>query len=82
MYKAPELKIDAMNFAKAVEKFGKILGIEIVTGGNPNKYKKLYKDLVDKQGYWEMFFSNVSCKYLKENNNPVNLFQKLKKFMW
>ena len=46
-----DLKIDAMNFAKAAEKFGKILGIEIVTRGNPNNYKKDYKDMVDKQGY-------------------------------
>lgn len=51
MYKAADLKIDAMNFAKAAEKFGKILGIEIVTKGNPNNYKKAYKHLVDKQGY-------------------------------
>ena len=46
-----DLKMDAMNFAKAAEKFGKILGIEIVTRGNPNNYKKDYKDMVDKQGY-------------------------------
>jgi hypothetical protein len=51
LYKAADLKIDAMNFAKAAEKFGKILGNEIVTRGNPNKYKKIYKDLVDKKGY-------------------------------
>ena len=46
-----DLQIDAMNFAKAAEKFGKILGTEIVTRGNPNNYKKDYKDMVDKQGY-------------------------------
>ena len=46
-----DLKMDAMNFAKAAEKFGKILGTEIVTRGNPNHYKKDYKDMVDKQGY-------------------------------
>ena len=53
VYKAPDLKIDAMNFAKAAEKFGKILGNEIVTLGNPNgyNYEKIYKDLVDKKGY-------------------------------
>ena len=51
MYKAADLKIDAMNFAKTAEKCGKILGNEIVTLGNPNRYKKAYKDLVDKQGY-------------------------------
>jgi len=51
MYKADDLKIDAMNFAKTAEKFGKILGNEIVTQGNPNFYKKIYKDLVDKKGY-------------------------------
>ena len=51
MYKADDLKIDAMNFAKTAEKFGKFLGNEIVTQGNPNFYKKIYKDLVDKKGY-------------------------------
>ena len=51
MYKSDDLKIDAMNFAKAAEKFGKILGNEIVTGGNPNFYKEIYKNFVDKEGY-------------------------------
>ena len=38
MYKAADLKIDAMNFGKTAEKFGTILENEIVTRGNPNYY--------------------------------------------
>jgi hypothetical protein len=38
MYKAADLKIDAMNFAKTAENFGNFLGNEIVTKGNPNYY--------------------------------------------
>ena len=38
MYKAADLKIDAMHFGKTAEKFGTILGNEIVTRGNPNYY--------------------------------------------
>ena len=51
MYKADDLKIDAMNFAKAAEKFGKNLGNEILAEGNPNFYKERYKILVDEEGY-------------------------------
>ena len=48
IYKDNYLKIDAMNFAKAAEKFGKILGYEIIKGGN---YKQTYQDVIDKAGY-------------------------------
>ena len=48
MYKTDDLKI---NFAKTAEKFGKVLGNEIVTRGNPNNYKKIYKDLVQLCAY-------------------------------
>ena len=51
LYKTADLKIDARNFAKAVEKFGKILGDDIVFGGKPNYYKQFYKNSIDKSGY-------------------------------
>ena len=47
-YSAADLKDDARAFAKATEKFGKILGNNIVT---PGKIKKVYTDLIDKTGY-------------------------------
>ena len=51
LYKTAELKIDAMNFAKAVEKFGKILGNDIVFPDNRNYYKHHYQNSIDKSGY-------------------------------
>jgi len=50
-HKAADLKNDAMTFAKAAEKFGKILGKEIVTFGNSFSYKQCYQERVDKAGY-------------------------------
>jgi len=50
-YKDTDLKIDAMNFAKAAEKFGKILGNDFVTRGNTFSYKQCYQERVDKAGY-------------------------------
>lgn len=50
-YSAADLKDDVRTFAKAAEKFGKILGNDIATPGNPNYYKKIYTDLIDKTGY-------------------------------
>ena len=47
-YSAADLKDDARAFAKAAEKFGKILGNDIAT---PEKIKKVYTDLIDKAGY-------------------------------
>ena len=51
LYKTAELKMDAMNFAKAVEKFGKILGNDIVFPDNRNYYKHHYQNSIDKSGY-------------------------------
>ena len=51
MYKATDLKNDAMTFAKAAEKFGKILGNEIITYGNSFSYQQTYQDVIDKAGY-------------------------------
>ena len=51
MYEAADLKIDAMNFAKAAEKFGNILGNDVVTQGNSFSYKQIYQDVIDKAGY-------------------------------
>ena len=50
-YKAADLKIDAMTFAKAAEKFGNILGNDIVTQGNSFSYKQIYQERIDKAGY-------------------------------
>merc|ERR1719483_266291 len=52
LYKTAELKIDARNFAKAAEKFGKILGNDIVfKPDNLNYYKQHYQNCIDKSGY-------------------------------
>jgi hypothetical protein len=50
-YKTTDLKIDAMSFAKAAEKFGKILGNDYVSLGNCFSYKQVYQDMIDKAGY-------------------------------
>ena len=44
LYKTTDLKNDAMSFAKAAEKFGRILGNNIVTRGNTFSYKRIYQD--------------------------------------
>ena len=52
LYKTAELKIDARNFAKAAEKFGKILGNDIVFKPDKlNYYKQHYQNCIDKSGY-------------------------------
>ena len=51
LYKATDLKIDAMTFAKEAEMFGKILGNDIGTQGIPNFYEKVYRAVIDKAGY-------------------------------
>ena len=45
MFQATDFKIDAMNFAIAAEKFGNILGKDIVTRGNSFSYKQIYQAL-------------------------------------
>ena len=44
LYKDADLKMDAENFAKAAEKFGKILGNAVVTRGKPNYWKEIYQN--------------------------------------
>ena len=44
LYRDADLKIDAENFAKAAEKFGKILGNAVVTRGKPNYWKEIYQN--------------------------------------
>ena len=56
MYKGTDLKIDAMNFGRAAEKFEKLLGNEIVTIGNSVSYKQCYQERVDKAGYGRICF--------------------------
>ena len=43
-YKDADLKMDAMNFAKAAEKFGKFVGDAVVFRGKPNYWKEIYQD--------------------------------------
>jgi hypothetical protein len=50
-YKTTDLKIDAIIFAKAAEKFGKFLGNDYVSLGNSFSYKQVYQDVIDKAGY-------------------------------
>ena len=44
LYKDADLKMDAVNFAKASEKFVKILGNAVVTRGMPNYWKEIYQN--------------------------------------
>ena len=50
LFQATDLKDDAMTFAKAAEKFGNILGNDIVTRGNSFSYKEMYQK-IEKAGY-------------------------------
>ena len=43
-YKLPQFKSDAENFAKAVDKFGKFVGNEIVTRGQPDQWKQRFQN--------------------------------------
>jgi hypothetical protein len=45
LYKAIDLKNDAMDFAKAAEKFENILGKDVVTRGNTFSYMQMYQAL-------------------------------------
>jgi len=44
LYKDADLKMDAVNFAKAAEKFGKFVGDAVVTLGKPNYWKEVYQN--------------------------------------
>ena len=44
LHKAPDLKIDAENFAKSAENFGELLGYEFVTRGNTYYWKERYQN--------------------------------------
>ena len=44
LYKDADLKMDAVTFAKAAEKFGKFVGDAVVTRGKPNYWKEIYQD--------------------------------------
>ena len=44
LYKDADLKMDAVNFAKAAEKFGKFVGDAVVTRGKPNYWKEIYQN--------------------------------------
>ena len=44
LYMDADLKMDAENFAKAAEKFGKFLGNAFVTGGKPNYWEEIYEN--------------------------------------
>jgi len=41
LYRSDDLKIEAENFAKAIEKFGKILGENILSHGDPECLKEI-----------------------------------------
>lgn len=43
LYKTADLKNDAENFAKTAEKFGKILGKDLVMKGKPDYWKQKYE---------------------------------------
>jgi len=44
LYKDADLKMDAVNFAKAAEKFGKFVGDAVVTRGKPNYWQEIYQN--------------------------------------
>ena len=43
-YKDADLKMEAVAFAKAAEKFGKFVGEAVVTKGKPNYWKEIYEN--------------------------------------
>ena len=44
LYKTTDLKMEAETFAKAADKFGKILGYEVVNENDSKRWKKRYKN--------------------------------------
>ena len=56
LYKDADLKMDAVNFAKTSEKFGKYFGNAFVTRGKPNYWKEIYQN-------YEKWFAETLHKY-------------------
>jgi len=57
-----------LNFAKAIEKFGKILGIEVVTRGEPNIWKERcqnYEQWVSNANYNPKSFTTFPSEFKK-----------------
>jgi len=76
LYKLPEFKKDAENFAKAVEKFGDILGNEIVTRGQPDLWKQRYQN-------FDMWFLQEFEKSVVNKKGPKKgLFWDSGRFFW
>ena len=44
LYKDADLKMEALAFAKAAEKFGKFVGNAVVSRGKPNYWKEIYEN--------------------------------------
>jgi len=44
LYKLPQFKCDAENFAKAIDKFGKFVGDEIINRGQPDLWKPRFQN--------------------------------------
>ncbi len=44
LHKDVDLKMEAVNFAKAAEKFGKFVGEAVVNQGKPNYWKEIYEN--------------------------------------
>ena len=76
LYKLPEFKKDAENFAKAVEKFGDILGNEIVTRGQPDLWKQRYQN-------FDMWFLQEFEKSVVNKKGPKKgVFWDSGRFFW
>jgi len=63
LYKDADLEMDAVKFAKASEKFGKILGNAFVTRGKPNYWKEIYQN-------YEKWLQIETLAQLLEGNLP------------
>ena len=76
LYKLPEFKKDAENFAKAVEKFGDILGNEIVTRGQPDLWKQRY------QNFDVWFLQEFEKSVVNKKSPKKGLFWDSGRFFW
>ena len=65
LHKLPEFKFDAKKFAKAIYKFGKILGKEVVNRGQPDIWKQRYQN-------FEMWMLDQKSKEIAQINAEVN----------